>query len=39
VTDKFVYDIMSNEHIVVVDKISKDLQNKQADDFGFKHFR
>lgn len=39
VTDKFIYDILSHEKIVVVDKISKELRNKQLDDFNFKHFR
>jgi len=39
VTDKFIYDILSNEHIVVLDKISKDLKKKRFDEFDFKHFR
>ncbi|MBT7552914.1 hypothetical protein HN670_00415 [bacterium] len=39
VTDKFIYDILSHEHIVVVDKISKDIKKNQENDFNFKHFR
>jgi len=39
ITDKFIYDILSHEHITIVDKISKDLKKKQLDEFDFKHFR
>lgn len=39
VTDKFIYDILSQEHMVVIDKLGKELKNKQLDDFNFKHFR
>lgn len=38
VTDKFLYDILSQPHIVVVDKLNKE-NNKPFDDFNFKHFR
>ena len=39
IVDKFIYDIWSNENIVIIDKISKKLRNKKLDDFSFKHFR
>ncbi|MCB9802768.1 hypothetical protein H6761_01980 [Candidatus Nomurabacteria bacterium] len=39
VTDKFIYDILSHENIVVIDKMAKEIKNKQLDDFNFKHFR
>jgi hypothetical protein len=39
ITDKFIYDIWSNQKIIVVDKISKDLKKNIFDDFNFKHFR
>ncbi len=38
VTDKFLYDILSQPHIVVIDKLNKE-NNKPFDDFNFKHFR
>ncbi len=39
ITDKFIYDIWSNENIVVVDKISAEVKKKQLNDFNLKHFR
>lgn len=39
ITDKFIYDILSNPKIVVVDKISKDLKKNIFDDFNLKHFK
>lgn len=39
ITDKFIYDIWSNDKVVVVDKLSKDLKKNIWDDFNFKHFK
>ena len=39
IVDKFIYDIWSNENIVIIDKISKQLRKKNLNDFSFKHFR
>lgn len=39
IVDKFIYDIWSNENIIVVDKISDKLRKKKLDDFSFKHFK
>ncbi len=39
ITDKFIYNILSNDHIVVVDKLSKELKRSQFEDFNFKHFK
>ncbi len=39
IVDKFIYDIWSNENIVIIDKISKQLRKKKLNDFSFKHFR
>lgn len=39
ITDKFIYDIWANDHVVVVDKLSKDFNKNLLDDFNFKHFR
>ena len=39
ITDKFIYDIWANDHVVVVDKLSKDFNKNIFDDFNFKHFR
>lgn len=39
ITDKFIYEIWSNEKVVVVDKVSKDLKRNIWDDFNFKHFK
>ena len=39
VTDKFVYNIWANNHVVVVDKLSKDIEQKRFSDYQFKHFK
>jgi len=39
ITDKFIYDIWSNENIVVVDKISAEVKKKQLNEYNLKHFR
>jgi len=39
ITDKFIYDIWSNKHVVVVDKISADIAQKKLEDYQFKHFK
>ena len=39
IVDKFIYDIWSNENIVIIDKVSKQLRKKKLNDFSFKHFK
>lgn len=39
IVDKFIYDIWSNNKVVVVDKVSKDLEAKKLEDYQFKHFK
>lgn len=39
VTDKFIYDILSHDNIIVIDKISKELKKNTFDEFNFKHFK
>ena len=39
ITDKFIYDIWANKHVVVVDKISKGIELKRLEDYQFKHFK
>lgn len=39
IVDKFIYDIFAHNRIVVVDKISKDLNRSFLDDFTFKHYK
>lgn len=40
ITDKFIYDILSNEKVVVVDKINKDKEDDfDMMDFGYKRIR
>ncbi len=39
IVDKFIYDIWSNENIIIIDKISKQLRKKNLNDFSFKHFK
>ncbi|MCD4761067.1 hypothetical protein K8R42_04175 [bacterium] len=39
ITAKFIYDIWANDKVIVVDKISKDLEEKRLEDYEFKHFK
>lgn len=39
ITDKFVYNILSNDHIVVIDRLSKEMKRPQFEEFNFKHFK
>jgi len=39
ITDKFIYDIWANPHVIVVDKISDGLAQKRLEDYQFKHFK
>lgn len=39
IVDKFIYDIFAHSRIVVVDKISKDINRNFLDDFSFKHYK
>lgn len=39
ITDKFIYDIWANPHVVIIDKISQDLEQKRLEDYQFKHFK
>ena len=39
ITDKFIYDIWANHHVVVVDKVSEGIQQKRLEDYQFKHFK
>ncbi|MFA6307951.1 MAG: winged helix-turn-helix domain-containing protein [Patescibacteria group bacterium] len=39
ITDKFIYDIWANPHVIVVDKISADITQKKLEDYQFKHFK
>jgi len=39
ITDKFIYDIWANNHVVVIDKISEDVLAKKLEDYQFKHFK
>jgi len=39
ITDKFIYDIWANPHVIVIDTISKDIEQKKLEDYQFKHFK
>lgn len=39
ITDKFIYDIWANEKVVVIDKISKEVDRAKFEDFNIKHFK
>jgi hypothetical protein len=39
ITDKFIYDIWANPHVVVVDNISDNIAQKKLEDYQFKHFK
>lgn len=39
ITDKFIYNIWANNHVVIVDKLSKDIEQKRFSDYQFKHFK
>ncbi len=39
IVDKFIYDIWAGEKIVVVDKLTKDVQQTAFDDFNIKHYK
>ena len=39
ITDKFIYNIWSNPHVIVIDKLSKDIEKRRLNDYHFKHFK
>jgi len=39
ITDKFIYNIWANPHVIVIDKLSKDIEQRKLNDYQFKHFK